>query len=269
MTRGAIEREPEGGAVAESAAAVTNRGEFCRPAGRRVAGQVRAWHIDAMMRTNRTRALHRLTRRLGLALCALAAISASAQRVAEQELLNSERIARQFGSYGIEVLEQSPTVRVSNLYSRTGEERVTRTFAVVLYPADVEPALADAHATIIGGGSIGAVLTEHGWQVRKRHRFLGALEPTRRLERMMGGIRAETLATHVYVLDAIGPGAEHEYEYEYEYATIVEVHHPDYLTVDDLRSIYGGSYTPPTRLHELEALVETLGIASARMRGAR
>lgn len=265
MTRGAIEREREGGAVAESAAAVTNHGEFCRSAARRVAAQGRAWHIGAMRRTDPMLALRRFTRpsRAWLALLALAAISASAQRASEQELLNSERIARQFGSYGIDVLEQGETVRVSNLYSGTGDARVTRTFAVVLYPAAVDPALADAHATIVGGGSIGAVLTEHGWEVRKRHRFLGVLESTRRVERMMGGIRADTLATHVYVLDAVRPGAEHEY------ATIVEVHHPDYLALDDLQSIYGGSYTPPTRRNELEALVDTLRIASARMRGAR
>ena len=37
----------------------------------------------------------------------------------QPELLNSERIERSFGSYGIEVLSQNSAVRRSNLYSST------------------------------------------------------------------------------------------------------------------------------------------------------
>ena len=64
------------------------------------------------------------------AIALVAQLHASAQAPV-RELLNSERIAATFGSYGVEVLEQNGAVRVSNLFSGEGEERVTRTFAVV------------------------------------------------------------------------------------------------------------------------------------------
>ena len=47
-------------------------------------------------------------------------------------LLNSERIERKFGSYGIDVLRNDDAVRMSNLYSLRDGEKICRTFAVVL-----------------------------------------------------------------------------------------------------------------------------------------
>src|SRR5262245_52025727 len=58
---------------------------------------------------------------------------------AGRELLNSERIAAKFGSYGIEVLEQTDGTRVSNLYSGTGAEKICRTFAAVRYQPMMDP----------------------------------------------------------------------------------------------------------------------------------
>src|SRR5688572_8293898 len=84
-----------------------------------------------------------------------------------RELLNSERIAAAFGSYGVEVLEQDDQVRVSSLFSLAADEKTCRTFAVVRYPPRLDSAVSAEHAAIVAGGSIGAVFTAHGWEVRK------------------------------------------------------------------------------------------------------
>lgn len=214
-----------------------------------------------MLRIVPTKAARGTTRRTLplIAALALVATPASAQPETGRELLNSERIEQAFGSYGLDVLENGEAVRVSNLFSGADAERVTRTFAVVLF-SDPHPDFAAEHALIVAGGSIGAVFTEHGWTVRKRHRFFGLLDATDRVRRLMGGIERGSLATHVYVLDVVRPGAAHEY------ATIVETHHPDYLALDDLRAIYGDRYEPPVTTAGLEALLETLELARERMR---
>lgn len=147
--------------------------------------------------------------------------------------LNSERIAERFGSYGIEVLQSTPSLRTSDLYSGTGADRVTRTFAVVQYPAAVPPELADAHAEILRGGSIGAVLAARGWQVDKHNRAFDELRASSGLRRMMRLSEDEPLAMHMYVLRATQGAVA------FDYALIAEVHHPEYLSIRDLRRIYG------------------------------
>src|SRR5688500_5929342 len=86
-----------------------------------------------------------------------------------RELLNSERIAAAFGSYGVEVLEQDDQVRVSNLFSLAAGEKTCRTFAVVRHAPRLDPIVGLEHAAIVAGGSIGAVFAAHGWEVRKTH----------------------------------------------------------------------------------------------------
>jgi hypothetical protein len=151
-----------------------------------------------------------------------------------RELLNSERIERAFGSYGIEVIESDARVRVSNLYSEEqGGTRVCRTFAVVLYPAAVDPAFALEHAAIVAGRSIGATFAESGWTVVKTHRYFGEIDSTPRLARLMGGADEQRLAVHVYEFEIVKGGRR------FAYATIAEAHHPDYLRLENVREIYG------------------------------
>ena len=165
------------------------------------------------------------------------ALVASAPLLAQpagRELLNSERIAANFGTYGIEVLEQDQNVRVSNLYSfpRAGD-RTCRTFAVVQYAPSMDPAIRAEHAAIVAGGSIGAVFAASGWEVRKRHLSYVEVPATAKIAALMR-IRVDTpLAEHVYALDVVKGGRT------IEYATIVEIHHPAYLRVADLVKIYG------------------------------
>ena len=63
-------------------------------------------------------------------------------------LLNSERIRLKFGSYGIEVLKQAGSLRVSNLFSKSDDVKTTRTLAVVSYPEQIPKALAKSHQLI-------------------------------------------------------------------------------------------------------------------------
>ena len=152
--------------------------------------------------------------------------------LAPEPLLNSERIEQTFGSYGIEILESDGSVRVSNLYSLEGDQRICRTFAVVRYPTEIDPLFAAEHELILGGQSIGAVFVQNGWIVNKSHRYFGEVSTTRRAAELMGGVEVPRLAMHIYVLEVVKGGAA------FEYATIAEIHHPDYLTLDDLQSIY-------------------------------
>ena len=167
---------------------------------------------------------------------------------AGRELLNSERIERRFGSYGVQVLRTEGVLRISNLYSETDGQRTGRTFAVVAYPDAVDPALAGPHAEIEGGGSIGAVFTRSGWTVTKRHLWFGELAATGMTAALMRIAAGMPLATHVYVLEVTkGDGV-------FDYATLAEVHHPDYLQLAELRRIYG----PSSAARADEALVRRM-----------
>jgi hypothetical protein len=157
-----------------------------------------------------------------------------------RELLNSERIAEAFGSYGIEVLGNGRTERVSRLYSVHEGRETCRTLAVVIYPDDPASALAGEHALIVAGGSIGSTFADAGWTVLKAHRYFGELPSTTGLDALMRVTETLPLAVHVYTLSVARDGSEHEY------ATIAEVHHPDYLDLEDLHAIYGAGMRLPT-----------------------
>jgi hypothetical protein len=177
-----------------------------------------------------------LTRLLAvLSLAAALGAAAQAQTDGEREPLNSERIEARFGSYGIEVLASDERLRVSNLFSTHDGERVTRTFAVVRYPTRVDPAFAAEHAAVLAGGSIGATFVAGGWDVVKTHRYFGEVESTARLRGLMA-TDAARLAVHVYELDIVKD--EEGRRRRFTYATISEVHHPEYLRLDDVVEIY-------------------------------
>lgn len=159
-------------------------------------------------------------------------------------LLNSERIEAIFGSYGIEVLEHGDFLRVSSLYSLEGGRKICRTFAMVAYPATIDPRIAAEHREILAGGSIGAVFKKAGWKAKKEHRYFGELpaDPDRlRLFRLMGDRGKEKLAVHVYRMH-LERGEE-----SLDYATLVEVHHPAFLDLQDLRGIYPAEARALTR----------------------
>ena len=151
-------------------------------------------------------------------------------------LLNSERIEQHFGNYGIELLPSEAGVRRSNLFSQAGETKTCRTYAVVEFAGELDPRIEGAHKLIEAGSSIGATLKEQGWGILKETLHIGVIHlpaesgEVRNLMRIEG---PRDLALHAYRLVVVD-GSE-----ELAYATILEVHHPDYLAATDLLAIYG------------------------------
>ena len=76
----------------------------------------------------------------------------------QPELLNSERIEKRFGNYGIEIIAQQGSVRRSSLYSTENSLRTCRTYAIVQFvdPDIIE--LAGQHQAILSGESIGTTI---------------------------------------------------------------------------------------------------------------
>ncbi len=162
-------------------------------------------------------------------------------------LLNSERIEQAFGSYGVEVLMSDIRGRISSLYSSDDGIRTTRTLAVVAWDPLAPASLADAHAAILGGASIGATLEAAGWVVVKANYYYGETPASEDVSRLMRIPQGTMLATHGYGLAVARDGEQ------YGYATIVEIHHPDYLDLETVESIYGrvvpGDAVPEIRLY--------------------
>jgi len=149
---------------------------------------------------------------------------------------NSERIRLQFGSYGIEVLECGQGIRVSNLYSIDKGVKTNRTFAVVAYPDVIEPEFRKEHDAIINGQSIGIVFRNNDWVVDKRHQYIGKIELPSScpdVDTVFGDIGKTQPVIHVYSFFVKKDNSE------FRYASIAEVHHPEYLGLEDLKAIYG------------------------------
>lgn len=174
--------------------------------------------------------------RVGSSLVALA-LGASADA---SEPLNSERIEAEFGNYGIEVISYQDGLRRASLYSQHGGDQITRTYAIVHFD-DVPPGLRDnEHAQILGGSSIGATFKSAGWTVHKETLYIGTLNPGDDVHEIFARMRLPErpdLAMHVYRLH-VRKDAQ-----SIDYATIVELHHPAYMTEERLHSIYGAGKT--------------------------
>lgn len=158
---------------------------------------------------------------------------------AAQPPLNSERIEDRFGSFGIDVLPSPDGIRRSNLYSVHDGERICRTYAVVrLHDSAAttgDTALSRARRAIDAGASLGATLEDAGFQVIKRTRYVGSLPQLHPEPRWLGWMRTGTsagLAVHIYEL-YVKKDAELS-----DIASVIEVHHPEYLVPGDLAQLY-------------------------------
>jgi hypothetical protein len=172
---------------------------------------------------------------------------------ADSTTLNSERIARKFGTYTIEVIESTENIRVSSLYSEGPAGPTSRTFAVVELPSQIDAAFATEHASIVAGGSIGAVFKSHGWGIGKYHQYIGEIaidSKSIRIAALMHLELPETAAIHIYRFTISKD------ERTFDYATIAEVHHPDYLTATELRSIYGKQYSGAENRAEVRQVLD-------------
>ena len=191
-------------------------------------------------------AFSRLTAILVLCLVTLSCASSSVE-------LNSERIARKYGSYGVEVIENTDNIRVSNLYSMEANRRICRTFAVVGISREIDPSFAVEHAQILEGASIGAVFKRNGWHIEKRHQYIGELtigNHATRLARLMRLKPPATAAVHNYMLSVSKNGSA------FDYAIITEVHHPDYLTISTLWAVYGSEFSGDKNRKDTEPILE-------------
>ena len=178
------------------------------------------------------------------------------------ELGNSDRIRLKFGNYGIEIVENGVRIRVSNLFSSANGVRTNRTFAVVMYPNVIEPAFAGEHEAIINGQSIGIVFKEHGWMIEKHHQYIGELDVRSGLSAVhsvFGDIGEVRPVIHVYSL------LIKKNNTQFHYASIAEVHHPDYLGLEDLKTIYGKEFDG--RLEKDRDTVDFLKIVESKMQG--
>jgi hypothetical protein len=173
-----------------------------------------------------------------------------------QPLANSERIQQMFGSYAIEVLENDPGIRVSSLYSTHDGERVIRTFAVVAYPEIIEQAFSEEHAAIVSGQSIGTLFKNNGWVIEKHHQYFGETNTPSDLffdTRNSAGNLETRAAIHVYTLVVKKHGSC------FRYASIAEIHHPEFLQIEDLSAIYGADYANhPKERNELTGFLATV-----------
>jgi hypothetical protein len=152
---------------------------------------------------------------------------------------NSERIRLRYGSYGIDVIENNPSLRVSSLYSTHDQINISRTIAVVAFQDINEQAFRMEHLAITNGQSIGIVFTQNGWVIDKRHQFFGTIAPPCHCFSQSppaDGFEKLQSAIHLYSLLVEKAGAQ------FHYASIAEVHHPDFLQLSDLAAIYGPKF---------------------------
>jgi len=177
------------------------------------------------------------------------------------ELGNSDRIRLKFGNYGIGIVENGLRIRVSNLYSTEDGVKTNRTFAVVMLPEIIEPAFCKEHDAIINGQSIGIVFKANGWQIEKRHQYIGELDvgpDFSAVHSVFGDIGETRPVIHVYSLLIKKDNVQ------YPYASIAEVHHPDYLGLEDLRAIFGKDFDD-SRVKDRDA-ADFLKIVESKMR---
>jgi hypothetical protein len=154
-------------------------------------------------------------------------------------LANSERIQLRFGNYSIDIIENNSSIRVSSLYSTHDGVRIIRTVAVVAYPNVIEKAFRKEHDAIVNGQSIGTLFKNKGWEIEKRHQYFGEIETSNGLfseAANRGGKQQTRSAIHVYTLVVRKDNTN------FEYASIAEVHHPEFLQLDDLAAIYGSDF---------------------------
>ena len=175
----------------------------------------------------------------------------------ETVLLNSERIEQQFGSYGIDILASEAGLRRSSLYSVENGQRICRTYAVVRFSDESNAHYSLEHAKVLSGNSLGEVFKSNGWEIRKQTLHIGSFEIQ----------DAESVALDLMNIDAPQVIGLHVYQLllaredkVFEYATILEAHHPDYLSEAEILAIYqydSSVKLAPETLQQLVALVTT------------
>ena len=202
-------------------------------------------------------------------------------------LLNSERIEKKFGSYGIEIIENTGSSRVSFLYSldkncqqnlslketQIGihcKQYKTRAIVKFLNTNDV----IDEHTKIHKGASIGATFKNQNWIIKKENILISEIhnKENQIINEWSNNPNLEKFAFHIYDISL------KKNQLQLKYAQIIEIHNPNYLIIDDLIEIYDESYqinaaqitlaSYKTEIYKLlnESKILTTTIASLRNR---
>ena len=139
--------------------------------------------------------------------------------------LNSDAIKATFGSYGVEVISQSESTRVANLYSLSGDAKICRTLAVTEFVLPMDTTLTEAHRLIRAGGSIGATLRSAGFTINKKLLVKTETAAGDEFESLTHGSVpvGAPLYTKVYALFAQQGGLQ------IPYAVIAEAYHPEHF----------------------------------------
>ena len=139
--------------------------------------------------------------------------------------LNSDAIKATFGTYGVDVINQSESTRVANLYSLSGDAKICRTLAVTEFVLPTDPALTEAHRLIRAGGSIGATLRSAGFTINKKLLIKTETVAGDEFVSLTHGsvLLGAPLYTKVYALFAQQDGLQ------IPYAVIAEAYHPEHF----------------------------------------
>lgn len=145
-------------------------------------------------------------------------------------LLNGERIEKKFGSYGVQVLTQDELfgLRLSNLYSLKGQDKIMRTLALVKFTDTMAQELTDVHRQILDGAPIGATLKKAGFDITKKLLFEGEVGAMPAVINTMMHVNAHMFPAVIYELMAAKDGKQ------FDYCTITEIYSPDYVTMCEL-----------------------------------
>ena len=137
-------------------------------------------------------------------------------------------------------------------YSLENGTKVCRTYALVQFQAATNVRARDEHASILDGASIGETFKSAGWRIYKQTLYIGSITPASPdadVLQMMRLDDTQELAMHVYQL------LIEKEDVALEYATIVEVHHPDYLAESELRDLFPVSESSLLSEDEVTAIV--------------
>ena len=108
---------------------------------------------------------------------------------------------------------------------------------------------------MLAGNSLGQVFKSNGWSIHKQTLNLGSFDLENfdsEIARLMQLTETRTLALHVYQL-LLAKDSQ-----VFEYATIVEAHHPEYLSLNDLLEIYHYDNSESLAASTLAEIIELL-----------
>ena len=166
-------------------------------------------------------------------------------------LLNSERIEKKFGSYGIEIIENTGSSRVSFLYSldKNCQQNLSlketqigihckqyKTLAIVKFLNTND--VIDEHTKILKGASIGATFKNQNWIIKKENILISEIhnKENQIINEWSNNPDLEKFAFQIYDISL------KKNQLQLKYAQIIEIHNPNYLIIDDLIEIYDESY---------------------------